>query len=58
MQQLKCGIQNYHWGKKGAESLVAQLAYKGGHIDFIDNEETYGELWMGSHPNKPSSILG
>ena len=56
MQRLICGVQNYHWGKVGADSLVAQLGLKGGHIDAIDDEVTYAELWMGTHPNNPSII--
>lgn len=31
MQKLKCSVQNYEWGKIGAESKVAQLF--GGEVD-------------------------
>ena len=43
---LKCPSQNYAWGKKGSQSLVAQLSNQD-----IKEEVPYAELWMGTHPN-------
>ena len=52
--RLKCTIQNYEWGKKGIDSLVAQLA---NNNETIKPELSYAELWMGIHPNGPSEVL-
>lgn len=53
--ELKCAVQNYEWGKLGSDSKVAQLL--GSDPDFQISEKTpYAELWMGTHPNGPSSL--
>lgn len=52
--ELSCAIQNYEWGKKGENSLVAQLAQNNNIT--IKNTTPYAELWMGTHPNGPSII--
>ncbi|XP_050423282.1 mannose-6-phosphate isomerase isoform X2 [Adelges cooleyi] len=46
--ELKCSIQKYYWGKKGMESEVSRLSLAGGHIDSVDEQQTYAELWMGT----------
>lgn len=56
--ELSCAVQKYHWGKRGSNSLVAQLAVKGHHLPSIDEATTYAELWMGTHPSCPSKIRG
>lgn len=56
--ELSCAVQKYHWGKRGSNSLVAQLAVKGHHLPTIDEATTYAELWMGTHPSCPSKIRG
>lgn len=53
--ELICKVQNYHWGKRGSNSLVARLASANSGID-IDESKTYAELWMGTHPNAPSHL--
>ena len=54
---LKPHVMNYDWGKKGQNSLVAQLLLT--HPDFIISKETpYAELWLGSHQNGSSKIIG
>lgn len=58
MHEICCPVQKYHWGKKGKSSLVAQLAYKGGHVDNIDETAAYAELWMGTHPSCPAKLKG
>lgn len=54
--ELKCTIQNYLWGKKGSNSEVSRLSLAGEHIDSIDEEQYYAELWMGAHIKSPSLI--
>ncbi|KIK94540.1 hypothetical protein PAXRUDRAFT_33464 [Paxillus rubicundulus Ve08.2h10] len=48
--------KTYPWGKTGLASLVAQLA----SIPDCDVDEnlTYAELWMGTHPAAPSRVHG
>lgn len=54
---LYCFVQNYHWGKKGKNSEVANLAV-GNRTDFkIEDGTPYAELWMGAHPSGPSIIM-
>lgn len=54
--KLSFKTQKYEWGKKGISSFVAQLA-KGATPDLtIDEDTPYAELWMGTHPNGPSTI--
>ncbi|KAI6217480.1 Mannose-6-phosphate isomerase [Aphelenchoides fujianensis] len=48
MLKLKCKVQNYAWGKPGAESTVARLLG-----EKVDEEAA---LWMGVHPNGPSTL--
>ena len=55
--ELKCAVQEYAWGKIGSGSKVAALA-KSSLADFeINPDSTYAELWMGTHPNGPSTLL-
>jgi len=43
--QLKCTCNEYPWGKKGSESLAAQLASKIPGTDFkIDEDKPYSEM--------------
>ncbi|KAJ3174495.1 Mannose-6-phosphate isomerase [Irineochytrium annulatum] len=56
MHRLKVSAQSYAWGKQGKSSKVAQLA--AADPDFnVDESKTYAELWMGTHPNGPSSLF-
>ncbi|KAK7089973.1 hypothetical protein V1264_009842 [Littorina saxatilis] len=55
--KLRCGVQEYDWGKIGLNSEVASLK-AGADPDFrIDPTKTYAELWMGTHPNCPSMVV-
>lgn len=54
MFKLKCGVQNYSWGKKGCDSIVARIYEHNGGT--IDPNLSYAEYWMGSHPNCPSKL--
>ncbi|ORY52745.1 phosphomannose isomerase [Neocallimastix californiae] len=52
--QLIPKAQNYAWGKLGSQSKVAELVANAYQEIRIDNNKTYAELWMGTHPNAPS----
>jgi hypothetical protein len=51
--RLRCAVQHYEWGRRGAASFVARLA---GNPD-ADPARPYAELWMGTHPSAPSKLL-
>lgn len=54
--ELKCAVQSYDWGKRGINSIVADLK-KSANPDFvIDEQKPYAELWMGTHENGPSYL--
>ncbi|TCD71530.1 hypothetical protein EIP91_008911 [Steccherinum ochraceum] len=56
--RLKASLQQYDWGKQGKDSLVAQLAPNAVGPSFsLDNDASYAEVWMGTHPNGPTSIF-
>uniref|UniRef100_A0A0K0DWK6 mannose-6-phosphate isomerase n=1 Tax=Strongyloides stercoralis TaxID=6248 RepID=A0A0K0DWK6_STRER len=56
MERLNCHVKEYAWGKKGFDSEVARL-YADGHDQFkVDREQTYAELWMGTHPDGPAIV--
>ncbi|CAB3397422.1 unnamed protein product [Caenorhabditis bovis] len=56
MEQLKCHVKQYAWGKFGEDSEVARL-FADGHEQFrIEQEEPYAELWMGTHPDGPAQL--
>lgn len=55
MVLLKGHVQRYEWGKKGPDSLVAQLAKASGVLKSIEADSPYAELWFGSHPSGPST---
>ncbi|NQT61392.1 MAG: mannose-6-phosphate isomerase, class I [Candidatus Marinimicrobia bacterium] len=50
--RLENTIQNYAWGTRNHEAYIAKLLG-------INPEpgQAYAELWMGVHPNAPSSII-
>jgi hypothetical protein len=50
--RLRCAVQHYEWGQRGAASLVARLADHN-----PDPARPYAELWMGTHPSGPSSLV-
>eukprot|EP00752_Nemacystus_decipiens_P004477 g4089.t1 len=57
MRRLETAIQRYAWGKSGSNSMVAQLK-KSEDSDFdVDEDQTYAELWLGTHPNGPSRVV-
>ncbi|OBA23537.1 mannose-6-phosphate isomerase [Metschnikowia bicuspidata var. bicuspidata NRRL YB-4993] len=55
--RIDCGYQNYDWGKIGSASAVARFAAKSNADTAIDENKPYAELWMGTHPSVPSTIV-
>ncbi|KAI8322740.1 phosphomannose isomerase [Martensiomyces pterosporus] len=55
--RLSCNVNNYHWGKHGLSSKAAQFAATNPGVA-IDEQQTYAELWMGTHPSGPSKVFG
>ncbi|KAK6335390.1 Mannose-6-phosphate isomerase [Orbilia brochopaga] len=56
LYELRCGVNNYEWGKTGHSSCAAQFAAAKTEIT-IDPSKPYAELWMGTHPSLPSIDL-
>lgn len=54
--ELLFKTQKYEWGKLGIKSFVAQLAKAATPDLQIEENTPYAELWMGTHPNGPSTI--
>lgn len=59
--RLTCRYQQYAWGKPGTSSKVAQLSTEAcrstsASAPPVDTGKPYAELWMGTHPNAPSSL--
>ena len=50
--RLRCAVQHYEWGRRGDASLVARLAAQD-----PDPARPYAELWIGTHPSGPSTLL-
>ncbi|KAF2839577.1 mannose-6-phosphate isomeras-like protein [Patellaria atrata CBS 101060] len=56
--QLKCGCNQYSWGRQGSGSAAARLCSKTPGTDFkIEEDKPYAELWMGTYPELPSRVL-
>ncbi|KAH7140209.1 mannose-6-phosphate isomerase [Dactylonectria estremocensis] len=55
--QLRGTCNNYDWGKKGSQSLAAQLCSKTSGDDFvIHDDKIYSEMWFGDYPNFPARV--
>ncbi|KAI5477143.1 hypothetical protein MNV49_006799 [Pseudohyphozyma bogoriensis] len=55
--ELVCGAQCYDWGKLGQDgSKVSQFAQGLPNFSY-DEKKPYAELWMGTHPSCPSTLL-
>lgn len=52
--ELSCVAQNYDWGIKGQTSQVAKIHQLNGET--IKDNMPYAELWMGTHPNGPTTV--
>ncbi|KAH6638552.1 RmlC-like cupin domain-containing protein [Truncatella angustata] len=56
--QLSGTCNNYPWGKKGSQSLAAQLCVRTPGINFdIKDDEYYSEMWFGDYPDFPARKL-
>jgi mannose-6-phosphate isomerase len=49
--ELQPVAKNYHWGKKGTDSLVARL------LPSMEQNKPYAELWYGAHPISPNLVV-
>eukprot|EP00746_Dinoflagellata_sp_MGD_P087593 gnl/MRDRNA2_/MRDRNA2_34728_c0_seq1.p1 gnl/MRDRNA2_/MRDRNA2_34728_c0~~gnl/MRDRNA2_/MRDRNA2_34728_c0_seq1.p1 ORF type:complete len:765 (+),score=156.11 gnl/MRDRNA2_/MRDRNA2_34728_c0_seq1:94-2388(+) len=54
--ELVAACQNYAWGRPYETSIVASLCEATGRRQ-LDKSKNYAEMWMGTHPNGPSSVL-
>ena len=50
--RLKNHVMNYAWGTRGAQAFIPHLLGQE-----AEGDRPYAELWMGVHPNAPSSII-
>ncbi|TFY59249.1 hypothetical protein EVG20_g7863 [Dentipellis fragilis] len=58
LYRLQGSVNNYEWGTKGHDSLVAQLGPNAVGPSFkVEENEPYAELWMGTHPNGPARLF-
>lgn len=49
---------DYPWGKKGSQSLAAQLCARTPGTDFkIEEDKYYSEMWFGDYPDYPARVL-
>lgn len=56
--QLSGTCNNYPWGKKGNQSLAAQLCARTPGTDFkIEDDKFYSEMWFGDYPDFPARVL-
>lgn len=56
MEELSCAVQQYAWGKFGADSEVARFKASEDAGYSVRPDGTYAELWMGTHVNGPSML--
>ncbi|KAK3940851.1 RmlC-like cupin domain-containing protein [Diplogelasinospora grovesii] len=56
--QLSGTCNDYSWGKKGRQSLAAQLCARTPGTDFkIEDDKHYSEMWFGDYPDYPARVL-
>ncbi|GAA5830014.1 hypothetical protein JCM3766R1_006739 [Sporobolomyces carnicolor] len=55
--ELVCGAQSYDWGKLGKDGSKVSHFAKGLPNFAYDDNKPYAELWMGTHPSCPSTLL-
>lgn len=44
-------IQHYAWGARNEQAFIAKLL----QLE-VEKDKPYAELWMGTHPNAPSTV--
>ncbi|KAF3929637.1 hypothetical protein ABW20_dc0105983 [Dactylellina cionopaga] len=57
LYRLRCGVNNYEWGKTGSTSCAAKFASTSAADLVIENTKPYAELWMGTHPSLPAKDI-
>lgn len=57
MFNLNCSVQQYAWGRIGTESSSAVFKAAQDKDFIVDDNVKYAELWMGTHPRGPSTLL-
>lgn len=57
MYYLNCSVQKYDWGRVGNESSVAEFKSAQDKDFKVDLNVKYAELWMGTHPRGPSTLI-
>ncbi|KAK1757042.1 RmlC-like cupin domain-containing protein [Echria macrotheca] len=55
--RLKGECNHYPWGKKGSQSLAAQLHGKNDKSFSPKEDEYYSELWFGDYPTFPARVF-
>ncbi|KAE8654962.1 Mannose-6-phosphate isomerase 2 [Hibiscus syriacus] len=56
LKRLRAWVQNYEWGRSGAEAEVARLMALNSGAE-IDPNKPYAELWVGTHESGPSVLV-
>ena len=54
--RLEGTCNNYPWGKKGRDSLVARIAEKSSKDFVIQDDKPYSEIWFGDYPDFPARV--
>ncbi|CAM9106136.1 unnamed protein product [Discosporangium mesarthrocarpum] len=57
MERVEGFVQKYAWGRRGSFSKVAQLKAAGDEEYTIKEDETYAEMWIGTHPCGPCRVV-
>ncbi|KAK8847508.1 mannose-6-phosphate isomerase, class I [Kwoniella newhampshirensis] len=58
IQRLLVKPNEYEWGKVGNDSMAARLTKNASEQGFeIKSDQTYAELWMGTHPTNPAYLF-
>mmetsp|Transcript_1199 Transcript_1199/g.1245 ORF Transcript_1199/g.1245 Transcript_1199/m.1245 type:complete len:205 (-) Transcript_1199:59-673(-) len=56
IEGLTCVVQNYAWGKCGAQSLAGRLKKQSDSAFDLDDNTPFAEYWIGTHPNGPARM--
>ncbi|XP_022759254.1 mannose-6-phosphate isomerase 1-like [Durio zibethinus] len=55
LRRLRAWVQNYDWGRCGAEAQVARLLALNSGVE-VEPDRPYAEFWMGTHDSGPSFL--
>ncbi|PPR97701.1 hypothetical protein GOBAR_AA22964 [Gossypium barbadense] len=56
LKRLRAWVQNYEWGRSGAEAEVARLLALNTGAE-IEPNKPYAEFWMGTHESGPNVLV-